>query len=129
MVLYAGELKSPKMGYTVYYSKNGKLVKGNSDDPVVKADRAKNREEAKRYRKLLEDDPVYRNTGAYNIRGMAHKLMAQQDMKPASIAKMHSLQRPPPRLQSRNFPENEMQMKIHDANVNAQKPNPLDPQK
>ena len=55
--------------------------------------------------------------------------MAKHDIKPASLVRRHTFEMPPPQLKSRNFPENELQMKIHDANVNAQRPNPLDPQK
>ena len=81
-------------------------------------------------RKNLKPIPGFGNSqGSRMVDRLLNRQMAQQDIKPASLVRRHTFVMPPPQLKSRNFPENELQMKIHDANVNAQRPNPLDPQK
>ena len=77
--------------------------------------------------KSISDKSAKTGSGLFDR--LENKNMAKQDIKPASLVRRHTFEMPPPQLKSRNFPENELQMKIHDANVNAQRPNPLDPQK
>lgn len=59
--------------------------------------------------------------------GSKDKEMAKNDIQPKSLFNKMNEKRDPPSLNSRNFPENEMQMNSHNAAQAAKAPNPTDP--